>query len=215
MLDNQQTVSTPRPKGDKYYGRVAEIYNKKRNRQKWWHVEHEEMRQLLAKLPKKLKVVDIPFGTGRFVPLYHERDFKISGLEISPHMVEAAKADLGDQFDGCDVRIGSSTDIPFDDKAFDLVVSTRFLSNIITYEDARTTLAEFSRVTKKYGIIQLGHNVGETADPVMNQTMDTIMSKKAVDALLKEFGFKVKERRLVLEGPAEGGEMHLILCEKI
>ena len=215
MQGTQKQVKTPKPKGDKYYGRVAEIYNKKRDRQKWWHVEHEEMRQLLEKLPKKLSVVDIPFGTGRFVPLYHDRNYKIAGVEISPHMIEAAKKDLGKQFDGCDVRVGTSTDVPFDDGAFDLVVSTRFLSNIITYADARKTLAEFSRITKKYGIIQLGHNVLETADPAMDQTMDTIMSEEAVDALLREFDFKVIERRLVLEGPAEGGQMHHILCEKI
>lgn len=207
-------VATPKPKGDKYYGRVAEIYNQKRQRQKWWHVEHEEMRSLLATLPKGLSVVDIPFGTGRFVPLYHDRGHKISGLEISGHMVAAAQKDLGEQFKGCDVRIGSALDLPFEDDSFDLIVSTRFLSNIITYGEASKALKEFSRVTRKYGIIQLGHNIGKTSKPALDQTMDTIMSKSAVDRMLREFGFKVMERRLVLQGPAEGGEMHHILCQK-
>ncbi len=207
-------LDTPKPKGDRYYGRTAEIYNRKRIKQKWWHIEHEEMRQLLEKLPRDLSVVDIPFGTGRFVPLYHDRGYSISGLEISGHMIEAARNDLGSQFDGCDVKIGSSIDIPFADQTFDLIVSTRFLSNIITYADACTSLAEFSRVTRRYGIIQLGHNVQTTAKPGPDQTMDTIMSREDVDKLLAEFGFRAIERRLVLEGPAEGGEMHHILCEK-
>lgn len=205
----------PKPKGDKYYGRTAEIYNKKRSRQKWWHVEHEEMRSLLAGLPEGLSVVDIPFGTGRFVPLYLERGFTISGLEISDHMVRAAEKDLGDDFRHCDVKIGSATDIPFADGAFDLVVSTRFLSNIILFPDARKALSEFARITRKYGIIQLGHNVGDTRTPDEDETMDTCMSKEAVDALLLANDLRVIERRLVLEGPAEGGEMHHILCEKI
>ncbi|MEO0567844.1 MAG: class I SAM-dependent methyltransferase [Pseudomonadota bacterium] len=207
-------VATPKPKGDKYYGRVAEIYNKKRSKQKWWHVEHEEMRSLLSTLPEGLSVVDIPFGTGRFVPLYTDRGFKVSGLEISGHMVAAARKDLGNQFADCDVRIGSAMDVPFDSESFDLVVSTRFLSNIVTYADARKALYEFNRISRRYGILQLGHNIGETVQPDPNQTMDTIMSKKAVDDLLGEFGFKILERRLVLEGPAEGGQMHHILCEK-
>ncbi len=208
-------LQTPKPKGDRYYGKTAAIYNRKRQKQAWWHVEHEEMRQLLARLPEGLSVVDIPFGTGRFVPLYRDRGYDIAGLEISEHMVDAARADLGDQLDGADIRIGSAMNIPFDDESFDMIVSTRFLSNIITYADARRSLAEFARVTRRFGILQLGHNTQGDATPKPNQTMDTIMSRDAVDDLLLEHGFVPVERRLVLEGPAEGGEMHHILCEKL
>lgn len=205
----------PKPKGDKYYDRTAEIYNQKRQRQAWWHVEHKEMAELLDRLPRGLSVVDIPFGTGRFVPLYLERDYKIAGLEISDHMLAAARKDLGEEaYAKCDARVGSALEAPFADGEFDLIVSTRFLSNIIVFSEARKALSEFARITRRYGIIQLGHNIGETRTPDEDETMDTCMSIDAVDQLLAENGFRVVERRLVLEGPAEGGEMHHILCEK-
>lgn len=207
-------LQTPPPKGDRYYGRVASNYNKKRKKQAWWHVEHEEMRGLLERLPRGLSVVDIPFGTGRFVPLYRERGFRISGLEISSEMLDAAQDDLGALFDGVDARVGSAMETPYADAAFDLVVSTRFLSNIVTYADARRALAEFSRITAKYGILQLGHTVGAPAAPEPGKTMDMIMSEAATDALLEEFRFRPVERRLVMEMPDIQGRMCHILCEK-
>ena len=205
----------PKPKGDRYYDRTAAIYNRKREKQSWWHVEHQQMRELLAKLPTGLRVVDIPFGTGRFVPLYLEREFKITGLEISPDMVAAAAVALGDDFAACDAKIGSAMETPFKDGEFDLVVSTRFLSNIVTYIDARRALAEFARITSRYGIIQLGHRTEDTRIPRRRETMDTCMSRDDVDAMLRANGLEPIERRLVLETPETGGEMHHILCEVI
>ncbi|RED18433.1 class I SAM-dependent methyltransferase [Pontivivens insulae] len=210
-------MPNPNPKGDRYYGRTAEIYNRKRRRQGWWHIEHEQMAELLDQLPRDLAVVDIPFGTGRFVPLYRERNYSISGVEISQDMIDAAAADLGDAFDGIDARAASAFDVPFDDAQFDLLVSTRFLSNIITFKDAKVALSEFARIVKigGHGIIQLGHNTGETRMPDENETMDTCMAIEDVDAMLRAAGFEPKERRKVLDGPAENGEMHHILCERI
>lgn len=210
-------MPNPKPKGDRYYGRTAEIYNRKRQRQGWWHVEHEQMAELLDTLPRGLSVVDVPFGTGRFVPLYRARDYQIAGAEISADMIAAAKAELGAAFDGIDARVSSALDIPFADGQFDLLVSTRFLSNIIVFSDAKKALAEFARIVRADGhaIIQLGHNTGTTRMPAENETMDACMSIEDVDTMLRSVGFEPVERRKVLDGPAENGEMHHILCTRL
>jgi ubiquinone/menaquinone biosynthesis C-methylase UbiE len=200
------------PKGDRYYGRAARAYNAKREKQDWWHVEHEEMRDLLAGLPKNLNVVDIPFGTGRFAPLYKECGHKISGLDISDHMITAAKRALGDDFEACRTEVGSALSTPFHGQEFDLLVSTRFLSHIISYKDARAALTEFARITKTYAIIQLGQTTAAPRTPAEDEAMACFMAPEAVDDLLRTHGFEPVERRLVVANPETSNEIFHILC---
>ena len=207
-------VTKLRPKGDRYYDNVALRYERKRKKQEWWHVEQKEMESLLDLLPKGLKVVDIPFGTGRFVPFYAERGYKISGLDASDHMLNAAKEALGELYDQCDCVTGSAAKLPYKDKEFDLVVSTRFLRDIVTFGDAKKMLAEMARVSSKYAILQLGENPDGHIMPTDDDVMGSDMKRQSVDALLKKHGFKVMERRLVLQN-AEVGAIHHILCKKI
>lgn len=204
----------PPPKGDKYYNRVAKNYNRKRLRQDWWHVEQREMYDLLSGLPRGLKVVDIPFGTGRFVPYYLEFGYEVHGLDISSHMLDAAREALGDDFYKCRPITGSANSTPFGDGEFDLVVSTRFLSNIVTYPVSLEALAEFSRITSRYAIVQLGHNTEGDRAPDADETMNHSHSEAAIDGLLSDVGLKVLDRRTVLTNPDAHEVMDHILCEK-
>ncbi len=202
-----------KPKGDSYYGKRAANYEKRRLKQDWWHVEQREMRALLDGLPRDLKVVDIPFGTGRFVPYYVEFGYNIHGLDASDQMLGAAKDALGALYKKCSLQTGDAAHLPFVDGEFDLLVSTRFLRDIVVYEAARKMLAEFSRVTSRYAIIQLGEDPSGHADPDEDEVMGSRMSRAAVDTLLQDIGLRVLDRRLVLEN-IDGGDIHHILCEK-
>ena len=147
------------PKGDRYYDKVAFRYERKRQRQEWWHVEQREMQELLDLLPRNLSVVDVPFGTGRFVPYYLDRGYQIHGLDASHDMLSAAHRALGDEaYSKCTCVTGTASKLPYSDEQFDLLVSTRFLRDIVVFSEAQTMLAEMARVTKKYAIIQLGEN---------------------------------------------------------
>ncbi len=203
-----------KPKGDTYYKMRAANYERKRLKQEWWHVEQKEMKDLLEKLPKGLKVLDVPFGTGRFVPYYAERDYQISGLDASDAMLAAAKEALGELYDRCDTRVGFSTDLPYADASFDLVVSTRFLRDIITFGMAKQTLSEMARVTTKYAILQLGQNPNGDQDVADDEVMASLFSGEHNDELLRNHGFEPVERRLV-HATDEVGEVYHILCHRI
>lgn len=203
------------PKGDRYYGRAARAYNAKREKQDWWHVERKEMRALLASLPSGLNVVDIPFGTGRFATLYQERDHRVSGLDISDHMITAARRALGADFHQCRVEIGDARRTPFRDTEFDLLVSTRFLSHIVSYENARAVLTEFARITKTYAIIQLGHTNATPRTPAESEAMACFMAPDAVTDLLRSHGFEPVDRRLVVANPETQNEIFHFLCHRI
>lgn len=201
------------PKGDTYYDGRAKNYDKRRLKQEWWHVEQREMKAMLESLPRGLKVVDIPFGTGRFVPFYDELGYTVSGLDSSSDMLAAARASLGALLDKCSLSVGDAADLPYKDGAFDLVVSTRFLRDIVLFGPAKGMLAEMARVTSKYAIIQLGNNIKGGRMPDDTEVMGGNMSRAAVDKLLKANGLKVKQRALVKSEP-EVGEIYHILCEK-
>ena len=86
-----KVVSEGRPKGDTYYKEIASKYEDKRKKQAWGHVEQDQMAQLLDQLPDGMSVVDIPFGTGRFVPMYRKKGFEIAGLDASEDMISTAQ----------------------------------------------------------------------------------------------------------------------------
>lgn len=200
-------------KGDSYYNKRAANYNKRRVKQDWWHVEQREMKDLLSALPRDLSVVDIPFGTGRFAPYYEEFGYTISGLDASHAMLAAASAELGPLYDRCTCVTGDAAKLPYADGQFDLLVSTRFLRDIVHFGTAKQILAEFSRITRKYAIIQLGETPGKGRTPDDDEVMSSLMSRKAIDALLKAHGFSATDRRLV-KTVEDGGEIYHIMCEK-
>lgn len=201
------------PKGDTYYNKRARNYEARRLKQEWWHVEQDEMKSLLETLPRGLKVVDIPFGTGRFVPFYDELGYQVHGLDASGDMLVAARESLGALYEKCSCTIGSAADLPYEDGAFDLVVSTRFLRDIVPFGIAKQMLAEMARVTSKYAIIQLGNSFEGSTTPPDDEVMGGNLSQEAVDALLASNGLVVKERRLV-KSSEDVGEIYHILCEK-
>lgn len=203
-------------KGDTYYGRVARNYEVRRTKQSWWHVEQEEMQTLLDKLPKALRVVDVPFGTGRFVKMYLERGHQVHGLDSSGAMIAQAGEILGADIERCTTHVGSAMELPFQDGEFDLLVSTRFLRDIIVFRDAKKALAEFARVTSKYAIIQLGQTTKpKGTQPRAEDAMGSKLTEKQIDNLLSSVGLKAVERRLVKDDPQDDSQIFHILCEKV
>lgn len=199
-------------KGDRYYGNTASRYQVKREKQSWWHVEQREMQLMLKKLPDNLKVVDIPFGTGRFVKFYNEKNFEVHGLDASNEMIEQAKRELGDEYGATNAVTGTSTALPFSDDEFDLLVSTRFMHSIIVFSDVKKTLTEFSRVTKHHAILQLGISVKPVDDyPKDNERMDCRLSREELDALLAKHKFEITDQALVKDDE-ENGEIYNFLC---
>ncbi len=203
-------------KGDTYYGKIARNYEQRRARQDWWHVENTEMEALLDRLPPNLRVVDIPFGTGRFVPMYLARGYQVHGLDASAAMIAQAQETLGEDFRKCRAETGTATALPYQDAEFDLLVSTRFLRDIIVYKDAKQALAEFARVTRSHAIIQLGQTMASKgAQPQAGEAMGSKMSAAQIKTLLKAVGFEIVEKRLVKQDEAAQSEIYHILCKKV
>ncbi|MBB5514625.1 ubiquinone/menaquinone biosynthesis C-methylase UbiE [Rubricella aquisinus] len=205
-----------KPKGNKYYGPVAENYVRRRKKQQWWHQEQAAMEALLTKLPDGLSVLDVPFGTGRFTKMFDAKGYDIHGLDISGDMLAAARAENGDALiDACTLEIGSSDNLPFKDRQFDLLVSVRFLSNIIVKDVALASLREFRRVTDGHAILQLAYTHEGGIDVPGNEVMDDRMSKKDTIGILTDAGFKVIDQIGVKDVEENNSTIYMFLCETV
>src|SRR5690606_11315268 len=132
---------------DHYHGDVAKDYLKKRLQQQSWHREQEIVHDFLATIPRGSKVLDVPFGTGRFVEMYLERDMALCGVDISEDMLAVATEAVGPSYDRCSIHLGSAEVLPYEEDFFDLVVCFRFFG-LISFEMATNVLREIHRVTR-------------------------------------------------------------------
>lgn len=182
--------------GDKYYGHLASKYQKRREKKAWWHEENKAVKSYLDALPRRIKVLDMPFGTGRFVPFYLEREMEVFGLDASPEMLGAARELLGDDFQRCQTTVGDAAKLPYEDKAFDLVVCFRFLQSIVPYAVVRKSLMELGRVCKSHALLELKvrhDHMKDVAAPKDNKSIRDAFKRADIERLLNGHGFEIVE----------------------
>lgn len=135
---------------NQYYGEEAENYEKNRTQRKVWKEENAFVENSVKKI-KPQALLDIPVGTGRFLPFYEQKQVKyVLGIDASYAMLKQAKRKKtkavlmrGDAF---------TTGLP--DNAVDCVVCFRFL-HWIKQEDLHRLFKEFSRITSKHLIFNI------------------------------------------------------------
>lgn len=138
-------------------------------------------------------LLEVGCGTGlileRLVP--HCRSAK--GVDLSPGMLEPAKAR------GLDVRVGSATELPFDDGQFDVVCSFKVLAHVPEIERA---FKEMLRVTKPGGYV-----LAEMYNPLSLRALakrvgpaGAISDKTKESAVFTRFDTPWSVRRLVPPG---------------
>ncbi len=89
-------------------------------------------------------VLEVGCGTGLVLERIREFARSAKGLDLSPGMLEKARAR------GLDVVEGSATELPFDDESFDVTCSFKVLAHI---RDIDRALAEMARVTRRGGVL--------------------------------------------------------------
>ena len=124
-----------------YYDDFAGWYE--RERHGGYHAMIDELQTDLVKNHAVAKdVLELGCGTGMILKEIHPIAKSAKGIDISPGMLEQAKAR------GLDVVEGSATELPYDDCSFDLVYSFKVLAHIEQIEDA---MSEVSRVLRPGG----------------------------------------------------------------
>jgi len=189
--------------GDIFRGDFVRDYVTKRAAKEAWGLEHAALCRLIDKCERGIRVLDVPFGTGRFVEEYLSRGMSIAGLDISPAMFEEAKAELGEIYNSCRLTVGTAAELPYENNSFDLVVSFRFLSGIVDSATAIASMREFHRVAPR-AILQLKCRNPKLAPidlPKPHEKLGVAYYRKDMDALFESAGYRIDAEEQIDNDP--------------
>jgi ubiquinone/menaquinone biosynthesis C-methylase UbiE len=110
----------------------------------------------------KGRVLEVAIGTGRNLDHY-PADLTITGIELSPAMLDIARHRAADLGRDVDLHVGDAQVLPFGEGSFDTVVCTLSLCNI---PDPAKAIAEMHRVLRPGGRLLLLDHVGSTWPPI-------------------------------------------------
>ena len=144
-------------------------------------------------------MLEIAVGTGRNLP-HHREDIELSGIELSPQMLEIAKQRAKKLGREADFRLGDAQALDFPDAGFDSVLCTLALCTI---PDDRAAVAEAYRVLRPGGRFSLLEHVRSPALPVraLQRLIEPLSVRFEADHLTREplehlsaVGFEVEEQ---------------------
>jgi ubiquinone/menaquinone biosynthesis C-methylase UbiE len=98
-----------------------------------------------------MQVLDVGCGTGTNLDLYRRNQCQVSGIDLSPAMIQEARKKLGS---GADIRLGDASHMLFPDASFDLVTSMLTLHEM-PGEIRSLVMEEMWRVLKPSGRLLL------------------------------------------------------------
>jgi SAM-dependent methyltransferase len=130
------------------------------------------------------EVLEIALGTGRNLPHYPE-DVRLTGIELSPAMLEIARAQARELGRDADLRVGDAQALDFADESFDTIVCTL---SLCTIPDEGAAVAEVGRVLRPGGRFLLLEHVRSPLMPVRlgQRLLDPLFVRFEGDHLLRE-----------------------------
>lgn len=117
------------------------------------------------------RVLEIGVGTGHSFP-YYPAEVQVVATEPDPYMMEKARAKLA-QLGAANIELhqASAEELPFDDDAFDHVVSSLVLCSV---RDQSRALAEVRRVLKPEGTFRFWEHVRSDESRLWGTVQDII-----------------------------------------
>ena len=192
----------------RYTGGLAHAYEAERTGGPEWPKEQVIVERFLATLPRGAALLDVPVGTGRFLPFYKTYDLRVTGLDISLDMLAAAKSKAAAL--GLDIALakGDIRKIDAADKSFEAALCVRFV-NWVDFAGMEAALAELSRVARSALIVSVRvwptprtvrQRLGQRWTALRRRRAElNFHNQEATEALFARLGFKVADSEMVRE----------------
>jgi SAM-dependent methyltransferase len=98
------------------------------------------------------KLLDLGYGDGRNMPLFHNIGFKIFGMEISEEINKLARERLEILGIDGELKVGHNNSIPYQDQFFDFIIACHSCYYVNEDRSFNDNLHEISRVLKTEGV---------------------------------------------------------------
>lgn len=130
------------------------------------------------------EVLELAAGTARNLP-YYPAEIALTGIELSPRMLEIGQQRARELGRDADLRIGDAQALDFPDASFDTVVCTL---GLCTIPDPRRAVAEARRVLRPGGRILLLEHVRSSSLPIrlLQRLLEPLAVRFAADHLTRE-----------------------------
>ncbi|WP_017555656.1 class I SAM-dependent methyltransferase [Nocardiopsis baichengensis] len=163
------------------------------------------------------RTLEVAVGTGRSLGLYPE-DTELTGVDLSPGMLDRARARAARLGVQADLREGDAQDLPFPDASFDTVVCALSLCSV---QDVEQAVAEMRRVLRPGGRMLLLDHVRPTFWPLLwlmmgVQFLQDRLEPEAGEQMLGRPLPVVREQGLTVEHTvrAKGGLMEMVTARR-
>ena len=137
-----------------YHGSVAAQYDEDRVNEPLWALEQNYVSQWAARQPAGTVVLDVPVGTGRFLPFYFQCGLRVHGVDISADMIAEARRRHPELDGRCDLTVGDAERLLLPDGSVDCVLCWR-LAHLLPGEVLRRVLHEFRRVVRREIVLEV------------------------------------------------------------
>ncbi|MDT3696352.1 MAG: class I SAM-dependent methyltransferase [Ignavibacterium sp.] len=139
-------------------------------------LEVERVVELCLDHKKINSVLDIGTGSGLFAEGFYKLNKKVTGIDINPEMLTAAKVHLPD----VEFRIAHAEELPFDDNTFDLVFMGVIFHEVDDYIKA---LQESKRVAvRQVSILEYKYIVEESGPPIEHRLKEEFLKQLSEEA---------------------------------
>ena len=183
-----------------YRGTHAKRYEAVR-RGKLWKLEHGAVGDFVDTLPVGSRVLDVPVGTGRFLPIYESAGMDAVGVDVSEDMLAEARG----KGTGAELQAGDIYALDFPNEHFDAVVCFRIF-NWMDLEEAERAVREMARVCRG----RLAMSVTLAPEGRTTRSDQSVHPEAAWAEMLDRAGVKVLEEVPIREPKRHSYRMQVV-----
>lgn len=129
---------------------------------------------------KNPKILEIGVGTGNLASKFLNSNYEIIGIDQSREMLSVAK----EKYPSLKVRLGEFLKILYDNKSFDIIIST-YAFHHLNEDEKCIAIEEMIRVLKDDGVIIIGDLMFESKDSEEKILMD--LSQEQIEEIKDEY----------------------------